>query len=302
MKLFAPEYYKHFKCIADKCTHSCCIGWEIDIDEETLLIYENLNSGYGAEVKKSVCYEGVPHFKLCHGERCPHLESGGLCKIIKNLGEDYLCSICREHPRFYNNTAHGKEVGLGMACEEAARIVLSSDGFGDLVEIGEVACETEEKYFDSLAHRTWIFETLSQLNLSHLQKIKLIEERYNITPRDIPDDEWRRIISSFEYLDGEHEKMFLSFSSSAFVEKENEKYLTRAFAYFVYRHCSDVTDEEDFLSALGLCLFCERIFASALSSRSALELGDVVKIARIISEELEYSVDNTDFIKDQFYC
>ena len=35
MKLYAPEYYKQFQCIADKCTHSCCIGWEIDIDEIT---------------------------------------------------------------------------------------------------------------------------------------------------------------------------------------------------------------------------------------------------------------------------
>lgn len=44
MKLYAPEYYKNFKCIADKCEHSCCIGWEIDIDEETLKKYENLEN------------------------------------------------------------------------------------------------------------------------------------------------------------------------------------------------------------------------------------------------------------------
>ena len=51
MKLFAPEYYKQFKCIADKCTHSCCIGWEIDIDEEALLIPEqSLLEATGGEV------------------------------------------------------------------------------------------------------------------------------------------------------------------------------------------------------------------------------------------------------------
>ena len=31
MKLYAPKYYNEFKCIADKCTHSCCVGWEIDM-------------------------------------------------------------------------------------------------------------------------------------------------------------------------------------------------------------------------------------------------------------------------------
>ena len=28
-----PDYYKEFQCIADQCEHSCCIGWEIDVDD-----------------------------------------------------------------------------------------------------------------------------------------------------------------------------------------------------------------------------------------------------------------------------
>ena len=35
MKIFAPDYYRDFKCSAGNCKHSCCIGWEIDIDEDT---------------------------------------------------------------------------------------------------------------------------------------------------------------------------------------------------------------------------------------------------------------------------
>ena len=34
MKTYAPKYYQQFHCIADKCKHSCCIGWEIDIDKD----------------------------------------------------------------------------------------------------------------------------------------------------------------------------------------------------------------------------------------------------------------------------
>ena len=45
MKLYAPKYYKNFKCIADRCPHSCCIGWEIDIDRTTLTKYESLSDG-----------------------------------------------------------------------------------------------------------------------------------------------------------------------------------------------------------------------------------------------------------------
>ena len=42
-KLYAPSYYKNFTCIADKCKHSCCVGWEIAIDKTTLNKYEALD-------------------------------------------------------------------------------------------------------------------------------------------------------------------------------------------------------------------------------------------------------------------
>ena len=148
MKLFAPKYYKDFKCVADKCTHSCCIGWEIDIDEITLKKYESLSEGYGKEIINTVENGETAHFKLCEDEKCPHLDCKGLCKIISEVGEEYLCDICREHPRFYNDTARGKFVGLGMACEEAARIILESD-YTSFVGIGEE--EGEEKVIQRVA-------------------------------------------------------------------------------------------------------------------------------------------------------
>ena len=35
-KVTLPHYFKEFKCIGGKCEDSCCIGWDIDIDERTL--------------------------------------------------------------------------------------------------------------------------------------------------------------------------------------------------------------------------------------------------------------------------
>ena len=93
MKLFAPSYYKNFKCIADKCKHSCCIDWEIDIDESTQKLYSELCGGYGEKIKSSITGDGIAHFKLCENNRCPHLDNNGLCKIITEYGEDYLCEI-----------------------------------------------------------------------------------------------------------------------------------------------------------------------------------------------------------------
>ena len=42
MKTVAPDYYPNFKCIASECRHNCCIGWEIDIDEDTFEYYKGL--------------------------------------------------------------------------------------------------------------------------------------------------------------------------------------------------------------------------------------------------------------------
>ena len=86
MKLVAPDYYKEFVCIADRCNHSCCIGWEIDIDEESLERFETLEGDYGPVLRSRIDYEGeVPHFRLGEGERCPFLQENGLCEMILTI-------------------------------------------------------------------------------------------------------------------------------------------------------------------------------------------------------------------------
>lgn len=43
MKSKVPDYYEEFHCIASECKHSCCIGWEIDVDIQTYRNYCNMN-------------------------------------------------------------------------------------------------------------------------------------------------------------------------------------------------------------------------------------------------------------------
>ena len=31
-----PDFYPEFACIASRCGHSCCVGWEVDVDEDSL--------------------------------------------------------------------------------------------------------------------------------------------------------------------------------------------------------------------------------------------------------------------------
>ena len=289
MKLYAPKYYQRFRCIADRCEHSCCIGWEIDVDEDTLERYQRLPGGYGDVIRESISMEDVPHFRLGAGERCPHLDERGLCRIILSLGEDYLCDICREHPRFYNYTSVA-EVGLGMSCAEAARLILSSSDYAEMEQVGEVDAEADGIEFDGRVARGEIYAILQDRTRTYSQKLG---EIYRLFGLDAGEDSWwLGILASMEYLNEEHKARFLQYSSSRRPDGQDE-YLERFLAYLIYRHCTEAIDEEDFCERLSFCLFCERLLASLISVEGAETLGAVAAIACMISEEIEYSDENT---------
>ena len=289
MKLYAPKYYKRFKCIADKCPHSCCVGWEIDIDENTLEKYKGAKYPYGAVVLQSISMDGDPHFMLCESDRCPHLDGRGLCRIISQLGEDYLCDICREHPRFYNYTGVA-EVGIGMSCTEAARIILTSSDYAEMEEIGISAAEADGIEFDGRAKRGEIYAILRDESRAYEERLKVIYSKYALEAGE--DSLWLKILDACEYLDAGHKELFMSYSSARRPSGKDE-YLERFLAYFVYRHCTEALDADDFCARLSFCLFCERLFASLICAEGLDELCDLVALAVVISEELEYSDENT---------
>ena len=289
MKLYAPKYYKSFKCIADRCEHSCCIGWEIDVDSKALARYEGLGGGYGDDVKNSISYDGYPHFKLCADDRCPHLDDRGLCKIILELGDGYLCDICREHPRFYNYTDVA-EVGLGMSCPEAARIILSSPDYMSVEEVGEVSTDGDVE-FNGRSIRDKVYTTLSDSSLGYIDRLAKIYGDHDIVLGD--DETWLKKLSDLEYLDEGHRSLFMNYSS-LLRPVGVDQYLERFLAYLIYRHCTEAFDVEDFASRLSFCLFCERLAASLIVSEGASSLCEVARLTSIISEELEYSEENTE--------
>ena len=120
MKRIQPYFFERFACIAGACTDSCCIGWEIDIDEKTANQYAAQSGPFGKRLREEIVKEGgVQHFRLKEKERCAFLNDKNLCDIYIHMGEDCLCDICREHPRFYEWFGDRVEAGLGLCCEEA---------------------------------------------------------------------------------------------------------------------------------------------------------------------------------------
>jgi lysine-N-methylase len=163
MLLRVPDFYDSFHCIADKCTDTCCVGWEIDIDETSAKRYKTVQGEFGEKLRQNIEDD---HFKLLPGDRCPFLRQDGLCNMICNLGEESLCDICREHPRFVEVYGDIMEKGIGLCCEEGVRLLLESKGTATspiaFIE-REIDDAPDEIPDDALEARDVIFEERNHL-------------------------------------------------------------------------------------------------------------------------------------------
>ena len=133
MKRIMPDFHAEFACIGGVCSDNCCIGWEIDIDRTTMEKYRAMEGEFGEMLRQNI--EGdPPHFKLAENERCAMLNEDNLCRIILHGGEEMLCEICDQHPRFRGQYGERIEIGAGVCCEVAARQWLCGEGRLKLTE------------------------------------------------------------------------------------------------------------------------------------------------------------------------
>lgn len=169
------DYYKDFKCIADKCKDSCCIGWEIDIDEDTYEYYRSVDGPFGKRLQQHMYLtEDKEHsFSLQEHGRCPFLNSTNLCDICIELGEEALSEVCTEYPRFAIEYGNVLQKALCLSCEEVGRILFTHEAAVTLVDY-EMGEEAEEE--DEISKEDWEFisfmEQLQVLLINVLQNRK----------------------------------------------------------------------------------------------------------------------------------
>ena len=116
-----PDFYEEFCCKADKCQHTCCAGWEIDIDAATA-------GPVGEAIRQNIVeVDGTWQFRLGPGDRCPFLRSDGLCELIRRADESVLCDICANHPRFFVSLGDYELAGVGLSCEKSCELLLAEE-------------------------------------------------------------------------------------------------------------------------------------------------------------------------------
>lgn len=281
MQILVPDYYNDFKCIADKCRHNCCIGWEIDIDEDTLSLYDGIGGEIGARLENSIDRADIPHFIL-NDERCPFLNECGLCDIITELGDGALCDICADHPRYRNYTDDLLEMGLGLCCEEAARLILSKESKTFLCDIdsGEKAFLSDErqKVLDLLQNREIPFEN----------RLK--------TFINFEDKDYSELFFSLERLDSEWEKYIALLGRNFDADlSEFDTLFEQLAVYFVLRHAAENTEKGLLFSAFSVYII-RKICSAIKAQKGSVSFAEIAEICRTYSAEIEYSDENIDMI------
>lgn len=153
MRYVTPYFYNDFKCTADKCPSTCCSGWQISIDEDTLEIYSKEKGALGNRLKKSVDWkEG---FFYQNNGRCTMLNDNNLCDLVIAKGDKFLCDTCNTYPRHIEEFEGVREFSLSLSCPVAAGLILNrTDKLVFKVEEDDMndPLEAEFEEFDSVMY------------------------------------------------------------------------------------------------------------------------------------------------------
>ncbi len=322
MNIYVPDYFRKFRCTADKCPDTCCAGWEVYLDPEATEKYRKTGGGTGEKLKKVMTKDedGDDIFTLTDCGRCPFLNDSNLCELIINLGEESISKTCEMFPRYYEDYGDFREMGLGMGCPEAARIILENDEPLDFVKFGRTDNTSEPvdgEFLEMLIGlRNMIFDILEDEEESFRNKIRNILE----TVQDIQDEFDRDIfkeepvprpgkgtdfqtcidvLSGMEYIDEKRKNTLLSLDPKTpcrKIYKEYQKDFVKLMQYYVHRYLLQAVFDYDILIKVKY-----GVFACAVIGRLYTAEPDRVKAMYGYSKEVEYSDVNMDILDDALF-
>ncbi|MDO4516325.1 MAG: flagellin lysine-N-methylase [Bacillota bacterium] len=308
MRYVWPDYYPAFSCIASRCQHSCCIGWEIDIDPETLARYRSMEGPMGDRLKTCISEEEDPHFILGKEERCPFLNQENLCDLILYGGEALLCQICTDHPRFRNFLPGRTELGVGLCCEAAAHLILTRKDPVRLLVSGE---EDEGEGEELLALRQQALSIAQDRTKSIAQREEELLAQFQGWVPALSPGQWAEVYLGLERLDEswtghlealreEGDTLDLAAFAAYMADRQTE--YEQLLVYFLYRHLLTAWEDGDPGSKVSFAV-CSLRFLRLLGAlhwqrHGEFTLKDQEEYARLYSAEVEYSQENLDFLFD----
>lgn len=315
MKVYYPQYYNDFRCIAAACPDSCCKEWTVDVDPEAAALYRNLSGDLGDRLRSVLQDTGDGTIMEIEDGRCPMWRQDGLCRIQAELGHDALCKTCREFPRLRHDYGDFLELGLELSCPEAARLIFQGSSVVQEQEIpnGEAAEYDPEIMDILLQNRKEILDLLENTRFSLSEKLAILLLRAHDIQGRIDGDaplvfdpdallheakkyaqkgDWDSVFSFFRELETLTER-WASLLQNAPAEIKWNPLLNALARYFVERYWLQAVSDLDLICRAKF-IVCGCLLVAALG-------GDPVETAQLFSKEIENDPDNVEAILDGAY-
>lgn len=266
MKIVKPTFYKNFKCIAGDCPDSCCQGWEVDADSDSLEYYKTLDNSL--EIKKRI--DSVLSkdefdntiFTLAPKKRCPFLNDENLCDMHIAIGGEHTPYTCRTFPRFIYDFGATREIGISFSCPVASDMMYNTESFdfetevnSDLPTLNDIDAE---KYFLLYKGRAEAYKIAKDKNKSIRERLNdLLDLGVLLQEKLFPYDEGGDDIAFFdvfknpELINPEWKEKVENFSLKQVSETQSNENI---LMYFLYKYLMQAVYDDDALSKIKMAV------------------------------------------------
>lgn len=266
MKIVKPTFYKNFKCIAGDCPDSCCQGWEVDADSDSLEYYETLDNSL--EIKKRI--DSVLSkdefdntiFTLAPKKRCPFLNDENLCDMHIAIGGEHTPYTCRTFPRFIYDFGATREIGISFSCPVASDMMYNTESFDFETEVNSNLPTLNdidaEKYFLLYKGRAEAYKIAKDKNKSIRERLNdLLDLGVLLQEKLFPYDEGGDDIAFFdvfknpELINPEWKEKVENFSLKQVSDTQSNENI---LMYFLYKYLMQAVYDDDALSKIKMAV------------------------------------------------
>ncbi len=266
MKLITPSFYKNFKCIAGACPDSCCQGWEVDADEDSLAYYKTLSGSLRARIDSVLDKDefGNTIFRLADKKRCPFLNQDNLCDMHIAIGGEHTPYTCRTFPRFINDFGGTREMGISFSCPIASDIMWNlTEDFDFVSEINSQPPSLNEidaeLYFKLLSYRKEAYSIVQDRKLEiNKRLIRLLDYAAKIQ-REL--DDYKEYASETGFFDIFNHPEVINQEWTEKVKNHNtnptfpnDKICENIAMYFLFRYFLTAVYDSDILSKVKMAV------------------------------------------------
>lgn len=266
MRIVKPTFYKNFKCIAGDCPDSCCQGWEVDADSDSLEYYKTLDNSL--EIKKRI--DSVLSkdefdntiFTLAPKKRCPFLNDENLCDMHIAIGGEHTPYTCRTFPRFIYDFGATREIGISFSCPVASDMMYNTESFdfetevnSDLPTLNDIDAE---KYFLLYKGRAEAYKIAKDKNKSIRERLNdLLDLGVLLQEKLFPYDEGGDDIAFFyvfknpELINPEWKEKVENFSLKQVSDTQSNENI---LMYFLYKYLMQAVYDDDALSKIKMAV------------------------------------------------